>query len=89
MITYLEAIYIGREDQGYHKKHTYCLELRQHWFGRISVRPTHGYHYKPLEDMRCTYRNLKSFFRHWNVIKVLDPHRALAAPIAEESNTII
>lgn len=73
MVTYLEATYIGREQLGYHKKQTYCLELRQHWFGKISVRPTHGYHYKPLEGMRCTYNSLKSFLGQWNVIKVLDP----------------
>ncbi len=89
MITYLEAIYIGRDGQGYHKRHTYCLELRQHWFGKITIRPTHGYHYKPLEGMRCTYQSLRSFLRHWSVVKVLDPHLSISGMEQEKSNTII
>jgi len=89
MITYLEAVYIGRDEQGYHKKHTYCLELRQHWFGKITIRPTHGYHYKPLEGMRCTYNGLKSFLRHWSIVKVLDPHPDPTEAVSEPRNTII
>jgi len=73
MTTYLEAIYIGHDSQDYHRAQKYCLELRQHWFGRISVRPTHGYHYKPLEGMRRSYRSLKSFLSYWSVIGVVEP----------------
>lgn len=73
MITYLEAIFIGHSDHEYHRRQKYCLEVRQHWFGRISIRPTHGFHYQPLEDMRRNYRNLKSFLRHWKMVKVIEP----------------
>lgn len=73
MTTYLEAIYIGQDGHEYHQEQKYCLELRQHWFGRISVRPTHGYHYKPLEGMKRSYHSLKSFLIHWSIISVVEP----------------
>lgn len=65
-------MYRGPETElGYHIKHIYHLEVRQHLFHRISVRPTHGYTYKPLEGMRCCYRNLHAFLQDWRPLESL------------------
>jgi hypothetical protein len=73
MTSYIEATYIGQDDHGYAAGQAYCLEVHQYWFGWISVRPTYGYHYRPLEDMRCRYRNLKNFLYHWQINRVVEP----------------
>jgi len=77
MTIYLEATYIAHDDAGndsggFHKLQSYCLELQQHWFGRITIRPTHGYNYKPLNDMRHSYVNLRAFLSHWKIDGVLN-----------------
>lgn len=73
MITYLKAKYIGdTANNGYHAGQVYFLEVRQHWFGRITVRPTHGYRFKPLEDMRLVYHNLEVFLASWNILHIVE-----------------
>jgi hypothetical protein len=71
--THLKAKYIGSEPEpGYHAGQMYFLEVRQHWFGKITIRPTHGYRFKPLSDMRLVYHNLESFLGSWKVLHVVD-----------------
>jgi hypothetical protein len=48
--------------------------MRNRWFGGITVRPVHGYEYKPIEGMHCRYANLRDFLVQWKPTKVLDPH---------------
>jgi hypothetical protein len=86
MSTYLEATYIGQDGHTYHLGQTYILEVQQHWFGRISVRPTHGYKYLPIEDMRHSYYNLRAFFAHWRVNKTVNPDFSVALPSETESD---
>lgn len=73
MITHLQAKYIADETEpGYNSGQTYFLEVRQHWFGKITIRPTHGYRFKPLDDMRLVYHNLEAFLASWRVVQVVD-----------------
>lgn len=69
VITHLQAKYIGSDEPGYNQGQMYFLEVRQHWFGRITIRPTHGYSFKPLHDMRIVYRNLEAFLHSWKVLR--------------------
>lgn len=74
MISYIEATYTSRKDQPFTLGQIYCLEVRHSWFGTIVVTPVHGYQYKPLQDMRCKYANLRDFLLDWQPGKVLDPY---------------
>jgi len=68
VITHLQATYIGESEPGYTPGQMYFLEVKQHWFGRITIRPTHGYRFKPINDMRVVYRNLGAFLQSWKVL---------------------
>lgn len=73
MTTYVEATFIGQQDQEFHPTHTYQLQVVQRWNKSFTVVVTHGYNFKPIEDMQRTYDGLKHFLQEWRILRVVTP----------------
>lgn len=73
MTTYVEATFIGQQDAEFHQKQTYQLQVVQRWNKTFTIVVTHGYNFKPIEDMERSYRGLKNFLQDWRILRVVGP----------------
>ena len=68
-MTYIDATFIGRRDDlGFVKNNRYVLEMFQSYFGsRITVRPVHGYEFKPYDGYTVHYMDMGHFLQDWKI----------------------
>lgn len=73
MIVHYRAIFRGRNLGIYKPRHSYNIEVKHHLFGKVSVRPLHGYANKPLSAVKHTYANIKLFLNEWQIKGYFNP----------------
>lgn len=78
MTTYVEATFLGDDGAEFHTNQTYQLRIVQHWTKRITVTATHGYEFKPIQDMQRTYSSLKGMLLEWRILRVADASPLIA-----------
>lgn len=64
---------VGRQTVDLVKGHTYSLEVRQGWFGKIIVNPCHGHDWKHYVDMQMIYPSLHHFLHDWQPVTLHHP----------------